>query len=135
VGRKSGIVSHAARRTTNNPQVTESTMENTPACSCLELDYVSWKFDEKYLGSDRYYADISLRRCKHCGRLWLHYHYENEAFSQSGRWYRGLIAPEQAETIAAENALEFLGKLEWYLCGGSYFGRVFKASGPIQIWP
>ena len=110
-------------------------MENSPTCSCLEMAFARWNFDEKYLGTDRNYADISIRRCQGCGRYWLHYHYENEAFSKSGRWYRGLISPEAADSVSAENALEILGKLDWYLAGGSFYGCVFKTSGPPQIWP
>ncbi len=110
-------------------------MENREPCVCLEVAYVEWEFEDKYLGTDHYYADISLQTCKHCGRIWLRYFYENEAFTKSGRWYRGVITAEQAKSVAAENALEYLGNLDWYLCGGSFYGKVFKTRGVPTIWP
>jgi hypothetical protein len=113
----------------------ESNTQNLENCACLELAFVRWEFDERYLGTDRYYADISVRTCKLCGRHWLNYHYENEAFTASGRWYRGLIPPDQVDSVSAEGAREFLGKLDWYLCGGSFYGKVFKASGVPSVWP
>ena len=113
----------------------ESTTDNRKTCACLEVAYTKWEFEEKDLGTDRYYADISLRTCKGCGRRWLHYHYENEAFTASGRWYRGLVPDDQVESVSAEGAKEFLGKLDWYLCGGSFYGKVFKTSGVPSGWP
>jgi len=113
----------------------ESSMENQAACACLELVYVPWESEDKYLGTDEYYAEISLQTCKRCGRIWLRYFYENEAFTKSGRWYRGLVPDDQVESVSAEGAREFLGKLEWYLCGGSFYGKVFKTSGVPSVWP
>jgi hypothetical protein len=87
----------------------------------------------KELGMDKHYATITLHKCAKCDRLWLRYHYENEAFTASGRWYLGTITPEQARLLTAENAKETLERLSWYFCGGSYFdGRVGKSSG--RIW-
>ncbi|MBI1941907.1 MAG: hypothetical protein HYS33_10415 [Acidobacteria bacterium] len=102
-------------------------------CVCLMLDYVKWDYDEKPLGTDRNWADVTLRTCRRCGRLWLHYHYENEAFSKSGRWYRGVVSAKAAKSIEAEDALDLLAKLDWYIYGGSYFGGVGKSSGPIFL--
>ncbi len=110
-------------------------MAEQPDCKCMALDYVKWDFDEKSLGMDRNWADVALRTCRGCGRLWLHYHYENEAFSKSGRWYRGVVSAKAAQTIGAEDALKLLAKLDWYIYGGSYFGCVRKGRGPIEIWP
>jgi hypothetical protein len=81
----------------------------------------------------RCWADVVSHKCRRCGRLWLHYRYENEAFSGSGRWFRGVISAEVAESIKAEDALELLTNLDWCIYGGSYFGGVGKRSGPIFL--
>jgi hypothetical protein len=110
-------------------------MAEQPDCECLVLGYVKWEFDEKSLGTDRSWADVALRTCRRCGRIWLYYHYENEGFSKSGRWYRGVVSAQAAQSVETENALELLAKLEWYICGGSYFGGVRRGRGPIAISP
>jgi hypothetical protein len=74
------------------------------------------------------YADVAIERCKYCGRPWLHYHYEMEAFTGSGRWYRGLVTPEQAARATPHNALQILAELPWHLYGGSYFETTGKRS-------
>lgn len=76
------------------------------------------------------YADVSLERCTACRRLWLRYHVEYEGFSGSGRWARGLIAPDKA-AITPETAAAYIDGLDWYLRGGSYFGAAGRASGPM----
>lgn len=85
------------------------------------------------LGMDRHYAQVTLRACPDCGRRWLHYHYELEAFSRSGRWYLGALSPHQANPLHADNARDILAQLDWYFYGGSYYeGRTGRASGPIR---
>jgi len=92
-------------------------------CTTPPLDYRGFVREE--LGVDEAggrFADVAIERCKYCGRAWLHYHYEIEAFSGSGRWYRGLLTPGQAAHATPANALEILAALPWHLYGGSYFG-------------
>jgi hypothetical protein len=80
------------------------------------------------------FAEVSIDRCKQCGSRWLAYQYELEAFSRSGRWYRGLITPAQAEQVAVPGALAILAGLPWYLYGGSYYDSSGKRSdGPLDL--
>jgi hypothetical protein len=47
-----------------------------------------------------------------------------------------LIAPEVEGAVSAESALDILGKLDGYWCGGSFFdGRVFRGQGPPELFP
>lgn len=83
---------------------------------------------------DRHYAQVTLHACPDCGRRWLHYFYEIEAFSRSGRWYLGVLSPKQEAALDVENARDLLGQLDWYFFGGSYYeGRTGKASGVIRL--
>ena len=80
------------------------------------------------------FGDVSIETCKHCGARWLHYLVEYEAFTKSGRWYRGLMTPELQRTVTAQNAVAVIESLPWYFYGGSYFestGR--KGSGPARV--
>jgi len=100
-------------------------------CRCMTppLDYRDYVREE--LGVDRAggrHADVEIERCKYCGRPWLRYHYELEAFTGSGRWYRALVTPEQAARATPANALEILASVPWHLYGGSYFGTTGKRS-------
>ena len=79
---------------------------------------------------------MSLQRCRRCGRVWLHYHWEHEAFTRSGRWFRGLITPEAAASLSAETAVETLARLDWHYCGGGYYdGKISKRRGLVDLWP
>ena len=79
---------------------------------------------------------MTLYRCRQCRRLWLHYHYENEAFTGSGHWYHGLIPPEMEGSVKLQTAREIIEKLDWSWSGGSHFGdRVFKRRGKLDRFP
>jgi hypothetical protein len=102
-------------------------------CPC-QTDPAAPLDDERYLGMDRDFADVTLRRCSRCGQAWLHYLYEMEAVTASGRWFRGAVADERAGTITAVDARQVLGTLPWYWKGGSYFGgTVSRGSGEITL--
>lgn len=83
---------------------------------------------------DGRFAEVSVLVCRVCGRHWLRYFYEMEAFTASGRWYLGVITREQAAVLSPEAAKEMLEKLDWYFYGGSYFhGQSGKTSGVIHL--
>jgi len=96
-------------------------------------------FEHTFVGVDQTggrYADVSVERCRSCGKDWLEYRVEYEAFSRSGRWARGIVSPEQARSIKPEAAADILHGLNWYLYGGSYFdGAVGRKSGPMKWSP
>ena len=107
---------------------------------CVCLDEPGW-FDQyeqiRYVGVDKTkgrFGDVTLRRCKDCGRYWLRYFVEYEAFTGSGRWYMGLISPETARSLRPEAAVEYLNSLEWTFYGGSYFdGKKGRWTGPVRV--
>ncbi|HEX9987156.1 MAG TPA: hypothetical protein VGE45_01570 [Chloroflexia bacterium] len=105
-------------------------------CKCLQPPFVHTQFDSTYLGVDPQngrYADVSMDVCRICGRNWLHYHFELEWQSRSGRWYRGLVAGEVVAQVSAHNAASVLEELPWYFAGGSYFGgNVHRAAGRLM---
>jgi hypothetical protein len=94
-------------------------------------------FEERDIGVDTAkgrYGDVAIETCRHCGSLWLTYFVEYEGFSRSARWYRGLISPEVAQTVTAENAVSILDGLDWHFAGGSYFdSRGMRATGPVHV--
>ena len=97
--------------------------------------------DVRILGvdlTDSRYGDVKLCECKHCGTYWIRYHIEYESYTQSGRWFLGLISKEKAESLKPEEAVPYLESLDWYYQGGSYFfGEVRKVSGkvPWELFP
>lgn len=100
-------------------------------CHCMTPPFHSIFFEIKSIGlditNDRY-GEVSLQRCRKCKSLWLVYFVEYEAFSKSGRWFRGLISEEDAKTMESEDAANYLEKIDWCFYGGSYF----KTSGDIR---
>ena len=102
-------------------------------CACLETPLSSLS-TYRELGMDAALAEVTLLYCRHCGRYWLRYFYENEAFSRSGRWYLGALPPAVLANVGLANAREALEELSWYFYGGSYFdGRWGKSSGKIRL--
>jgi len=94
--------------------------------------------DERHIGCDKTdgrFADVTIRRCSRCRRLWLRYQVEYEAFSRSGRWAEAPIDEAAAMTMTPEAAPDFLNRAEFYLFGGSHFGHAGRRrSGPISWW-
>lgn len=80
------------------------------------------------------FGEVSVETCRACGRHWLRYFLEYEAFSKSGRWYRGLISEDVAHTVTPSSAVAILENLDWYFYGGSYFDTAGKkGSGPLAV--
>ena len=83
------------------------------------------------------YADVSIDFCFRCWRNWLHYQFEIEGISHSGRWYRGILegydyAFEISWEIGPGDAVRLLEEMPWYFAGGSYYGgKVFRTKGAI----
>jgi len=85
---------------------------------------------------DKSFAEVSVLACRSCGRRWVRYFYEQEAFTASGRWYLGVLTPEQLSALNADNARSFFEGLDWYYYGGSYYdGQSGKTSGGISLFP
>jgi hypothetical protein len=109
-------------------------------CRCLAGWTHYSDFDERPVGVDTLegrFGDVSIHTCRRCGQRWLHYHYEHEAFSGSGRWWRGPVTQDQAGAVTAASALQVLGSLPFYYTGGSSRdGRIDKLHGQIgPIFP
>jgi hypothetical protein len=105
------------------------------ACECLALGPRS--FDEAFVGIDTArgrFGEVNVRTCHACGRRWLHYRVEYEAFSRSGRWYTGLL-PEGADAgLTPEAAVPLLERLPWHIYGGSFWDtRGRRSSEPVRV--
>lgn len=105
-------------------------------CNCMEPTYRG-PFDSVYIGTDEThgrFGEVSIKTCKKCGSKWLYYFVEYEAFTASGRWYRGLISGDVANSVTAETAVTVLEDLEWRISGGSYFRSTGKkGAGPVFV--
>lgn len=103
----------------------------TEACACFTTPSNRLNL-EKYLGMDARYGEVSILACPDCGQRWLKLHYEDEAFTASGRWYLGAIRDDQVETVLANDGAPLLEMLNWYYCGGSYFGgQTGRSAGKV----
>jgi hypothetical protein len=82
------------------------------------------------------FGEVTVERCKRCGRYWLHYLVEYEYLTAAGRWFRGIISPEAAASMNAASAKKTLETLDWYFRGGSAFGgKVIRTSpGQLKYW-
>jgi len=109
--------------------------QNPQECPCRSGDTFYQNFDERSVGVDRDFGEVTVSRCKRCGQLWLNYLMEYEYLTGAGRWFRGPITPKVAASVTAANATKLLEKLDWYFRGGSAFGGIFKTSpGQLKQW-
>jgi hypothetical protein len=108
-------------------------------CRCLTPSFDYRDFDSAALGvdeTDGRFGEVTIETCKVCGRRWLRYFVEYEAFSRSGRWYRGLVTDAIACTVQPESAVDVLQSLAWRFAGGDYFDSTgFKSTGPVIVDP
>jgi hypothetical protein len=108
-----------------------------PECHCMTPPFHYLDFDSETLGIDETngrFGEVSVQTCKACGRKWLHYLVEYEAFSKSGRWFHGLVSVEVLRSLRPESAVALLESLLWYFYGGSYFGTTGrKGSGRVRV--
>jgi len=105
-------------------------------CVCESPTALHTCFDETYVGRDLtngHYADVTIKRCRTCGRNWLRYCVEYQAFSRSNRWARGLILGDDASHITPEKAAAYLAGLPEIIRGGSYYDGVAAwTTGPVN---
>jgi hypothetical protein len=108
-------------------------------CVCLNEPRHFEQYDRiKFLGVDETegrFGEVSIWRCKRCSRYWLHYLVEYEAIAASGRYFMGLITQEKAETLAPNEAIDYLNGLGWHLYGGSFFGGKGRSAGKVDVDP
>jgi hypothetical protein len=109
--------------------------EQAASCGCFTEPNLFLENDRE-LGMDGSFAEVSLLTCSVCGQQWLRYFYEVEAFTASGRWYLGAITEEQVALLTDENAKAALENLDWYFYGGSYYrGKSGRTSGSLSLNP
>jgi hypothetical protein len=94
-------------------------------------------FNSSFLGVDETngrFSTVTIETCKHCKTKWVNYLVEIESFSNSSKWYRGILSKDFENIIRPENVIKYLEKLEFYLFGGSYFNSTGQyGSGIIHI--
>ena len=110
-------------------------VELNSSCECLESP-IGRGIHAKELGMDSRFAEVTIFQCRDCGRHWLRYFYEVEAFTRSGRWYLGCVTPDKFAGLTVENAKGVMEVLDWYFYGGSYYnGLTGRTSGEINLIP
>ena len=106
-------------------------------CRCMTPPFNYLDYDTVTLGVDKTNGrcgEVTVETCKTCGSKWLRYFVEYEFFSESGRWYRGLVTHEMVESLTPEQAPELLASLPRYFYGGSYFRTLGReGSGPVRV--
>jgi len=108
-------------------------IEGRRYCGCMTPPFHHWDFDTQDLGVTSSYGEIQIETCKSCGTKWLRYFWEHEAFTASGRWYKGIVDDSSLPTLTPENCVKYLESLPWYIYGGSYFNTMGKrGSGSIK---
>ena len=104
-------------------------------CPCCDAETHFCGFETQIIGVDQQYGEVSLWTCKQCRRLWLHYRIEYEYLTGSGRMFTGIISPQRAAHVTAENAVEMFASMDWFFRGGSAFGRkLIKTTGSLKPW-
>lgn len=103
-------------------------------CRCYNPPFNYLDYIDTPVGIDLpRYGEVKISTCKLCGTMWLHYFVEYEAFTASGRWFRGLLLKMDVAKITPGNAIAYLEALPWYFAGGCYFDSTgFRTHGKIR---
>lgn len=102
-------------------------------CSCLTSLHRDLPL-ARDLGMDARFGEIAVLNCPICHRDWMRYFYEDEAFSESARWFECVLTKEESATLTADQAITILRSKPWHFCGGSYFGcEVTRRTAPPLI--
>jgi len=108
-------------------------MAGLPHDSCSEG--LGHDFEQRSVGTDKNYGEVSVVRCRRCGRCWLRYLMEYEYLTAAGRWLEGEIAPHAAARLKPNKALKLFRNMPSYYRGGSAFGgQVILSHGPPESW-
>lgn len=94
------------------------------ACRCITPPFHRDDFESEAIGIDMTnlrFGEVSVETCKACGSKWLQYFVEYEAFTASGRYFRGIASLEQLQGLTPERAATVLADMTWYFRGGSYY--------------
>ncbi len=103
-------------------------------CKCETPPSHYSDFDEEFVGEDQHAAEVSLFRCRTCGRSWLKYLIEEPHRSNSGRWWRVAVSPEDLAGLSVGTARDFIEKQLQCIVGGSYFGSTgLRYFHPVKI--
>jgi hypothetical protein len=105
-------------------------------CRCYSPPFRQNDFLSTPLGIDKTngrFGEVSVETCAHCGKTWLRYVVEYEAFTASGRWFRGPISQAEIAGLSPEEAVPFLERLSWHFKGGDYFSSSGqRCSGAVR---
>jgi hypothetical protein len=102
---------------------------------CSSTDNTPHELEERCVGSDDHYGDVTVLRCTRCGRCWLHYLMEYEYLTAATRWLEGEISPEVAASLKPNDAVRLFNSMEWFHCSGDAFGgKLRRVSGPATTW-
>ncbi|MBL7747598.1 MAG: hypothetical protein JNM19_09250 [Chitinophagaceae bacterium] len=105
-------------------------------CKCFIPPLHYTDYEKTYWGVDTTngrFAEITLEVCVHCGTKWLNYLVEYEAFSKSGRWYRGVVQDNNLKGIVPGKVVSYFEGLDWFIFGGSYFSSTgMYGKGKVQ---
>ena len=102
---------------------------NAENCRCQNPPISHLDYIHCFIGIDETngrFGEVAIQKCTHCNSFWLSYFMEYESFSNSGRWYRGMIQSKDVAHINPENSIAYLQSMEWYIFGGSYFSSTGK---------
>jgi hypothetical protein len=106
-------------------------------CGSGKMPYLASDFETRLVGIDEAnarFAEVSVWRCRSCNQAWLHYFFEYETHTGSGRWYMVVLSAEEADSVTAENAVGVLLGKPWHIRGGRHFGdAVGRYAFPVQI--
>ncbi|GAB3714299.1 hypothetical protein GCM10027592_53990 [Spirosoma flavus] len=105
------------------------------SCQCHKPPILYSDYTTTFVGVDETngrFADVAVEICRHCGTAWITYQIESEAFERSGKWFRGVLEPKDLK-IRPEDVVTYLGQLDWYIYGGSYWNSS-GTYGQGKVW-
>lgn len=106
----------------------------TTPCPCSQPPFHFAAYAIRDLGEDAHGAEVAIWRCRACKRAWLHYSLEMPHYSQSGRWWCVAISTQQAASMQADAARDFIQQQAAGFAGGCFFrSSGHRITAPIVL--
>ena len=89
-------------------------------CKCKKPPFHYLDYNIVDLGEDNQ-GEATLETCKKCNTVWLNYLIEEPHHSNSGRWWRVEVLPNEVSSLSMNTVKSYIESKETCFVGGSFY--------------
>ncbi|MBN2835218.1 MAG: hypothetical protein JXR48_09655 [Candidatus Delongbacteria bacterium] len=102
-------------------------------CKCKKPPFHYLDYDIVVLGENNL-GEATLQTCKKCGAIWLKFLIEEPHYTNSGRWWRVQVSPNEMVSLTIDSAINYIEIQSECFVGGSFYKQgIHKKYKPICV--